>query len=474
MKSGAFTILIRLFFLPIPICIASTGFSQKYEIKDTSYFVSWDDDFNLIMSADKGDTANVLMLLARGADINTTTIDGVTPLLYAAQNSDLRMVKILVDSGADINKVPYDGATALIVAAKQNDYDIAEFLAGKDADLNIRDESKVTAVHYAAAYNNYDIMDMLIYYGADIELPDAKGNTPLISATFNNCYEAVDLLIQNGANVNAADNNGNTALMVAVQQQNIDLVYLLLENGAEVNTANKAGMSALSFAVSLNDLEIARLLVQNGADINQKSGTQGIFDIAKKNRNSEMTFYLDSLGAKGSRNPDFDLPYLGIYTEFNKSDFMNGFEMGVSDSKYQLGICGGFAFRPIAKRVIDEISNVKWQFWERRYYFYLGLEKRFRVVQTYKGNETGPFIGAKELITWGGYRGSKLNPDVRLVTAPVAGWFLRISNVEIRADYHYQNFKTPEIGKHRFSVSVFINSGITNQKTRYKKIDWLD
>jgi hypothetical protein len=384
------------------------------------------------------------------------------------------MLKLLADSGADLNKVPYDGATALIIAAKQDFYEIAEYLVQKNADLNIRDASKVTAVHYAAAYNNFDVMDMLIYYGADMELPDSKGNTPIISASYNNCYEAAELLIQSGAFIDTFDNNGNTALMVAVQQQNIDIVNLLLDNGADINIANKVGMTALAFAVSDGDLEISKLLIQNGAGINQGTGTQGIIDFAKKSRNDELTAYLDSLGAKSSGKPDWDMGYCGLYLDFNNTDFMNGFEMGVSDSKYQLGINAGFAFRPSANRVLADISNVTYQFWERRYFFFLGLEKRFRIVQTYRDFESGPFIGVKEILTFGGYRGSTLNPPVRLITSPGAGWFITMPGFGIRVGYHYLNFKTPEISKHRFSVSIFFNDRKEKKKTKYKKIDWLD
>jgi len=476
MRSGINSCLAYLLIVSIFLGIFSFSFSQNNEITDTSYFVSWDDDFNLIMAADRGDSVSVRMLLKRGADINTTTIDGVTPLMYAAQNGMFSMVKLLADSGADLNKVPFNGVTALIVSAQQNFYEIAEYLVEKGANLDVRDEYGVTPTHYAAAYNHFDIMDMLIFYGADVELPDLKGNTPLISASFNNCLEAVDLLILNGANVNSADNYGNTALMVSIWEENKDITNLLIEKGADINLVNKYGLSALAIAVAKANLPLIEQLVQNGADVNQRNTSEGsILDIAKNRGNVKVISFLESKGAKASKSFRFNQAELGLNFDFNGTDYMNGFTLGAIDSKYNLVIISGFDFRPVANRVLAEFSNITYQFWERRYSFYLGLEKRFKVIRTSNYLQSGPILGVRELLTYGGYRGSTMKPDTRLITSPLAGWYLQVKGFSIRFDYHYLNFKTPEIKPGRFSLTLLLNSGWQQQKLMInkKRIDWL-
>ena len=447
-----------------------SGFSQGFEITDTTYFVPGDDDFNLIMSSDKGDIANAKLLLGRGANVNAATIDKITPLMYAVQNGNFEMVKLLVDSAADLNRIPYNGATALIVAAKQNLYDIAEFLVQKGASLDIRDEYGVTALHYAAAYNNYDIMDMLIYYGADKETKDSRGNTPIISATFNNSYEAVDLLIQNEANINSIDDGGRTALMVAIHKNNIEIANLLLDKGADITILNKAGMSTLAYAVMAANMPLTVELVNKGADVNQvRYAGESILDLAKKTEDKEIITYLKSVDAKATFHPNWDVSTVGMIFNFNSTDVMNGIFLGPMDSKYQIGINMGFMFRPVANRVLADISNVTYQFWERRYYFYLGLEKRFKIIENNKV-QSGPYIGLNEIITFGGYRGSTLNPKVRLVTAPCIGWYINKPSWGIRVGYEYIDFKTPEIspGRISFTLSKIIQSGIYS-----KQINWL-
>ena len=445
--------------LAILLIFPAFSYAQNYEITDTSYFISGDDDFNLIISTDKSDLANVQLLLKRGANINVTTFEGVTPLMYAVQNDNLEMVRLLVEDSADINKKPVSGATALITASMQNYYEIAEYLVQKGADLEIRDENGVSAVLYAAAYNNFDIMDMLIYYGADINTRDNDGNTPLIAAAFNNCFEAVDLLIQNGADLNLTDENGYTALMVAIQQHNSEIVGLLLDSGADVNPVNDSGMSSLALAVVAKDLPLIEQLVEKGIDVNLVTNyKKSIIELARETKDEDIINYLESQDAKGTWSPSFDRATLGLVLNFNHTDYMNGLHIGALESKYQLGINFGFLFRPAANRILAEVSNVNYQFWERRYYFYVGLEKRFKIIETSKNTQSGPFVGINEILTFGGYRGSSLNPKVRLITAPSLGWYFYKQNWGIRAGYEYLNFKTPEIIPGRFTFTLTLNS----------------
>ena len=44
----------------------------------------------------EGNEKNVLMLLKAGADVNTSTYEGITPLMYASQGGYLSIVKILI------------------------------------------------------------------------------------------------------------------------------------------------------------------------------------------------------------------------------------------------------------------------------------------------------------------------------------------------------------------------------------------
>ncbi len=450
-------------------------FAQNKEIADTSYFVPWDDNYNLLQAVDRLDFPAINLLLGRGAKVNTTTIEGVTPLMYASESGSLELVKLLVEKGADINKKPYNGATALIVAAKQNHYEIAEYLVSMKAEVNLRDMEGVTAVHYAAAYNNFDVMDMLIYYEADMELPDQKGNTPLISAAFNNCLEAADLLIQNGALIDAKDLDGNTALMGAVQQGNTDIAMFLIEKGADINLVNEAGYSALAFAATSANLELAEFLIEKGADVNQKTESgYSILEIARLAKGDEIVDLLETNDAKNNPNPHFNTLSIGPYLDFNFTDYMNGLQISILDKKYGIGINGGFGFRPIANRVLYEVSDtLRYQYWERRYYFYAGLDKKFDLISDYNV-ASGPYLGVHEFLTFGGYRGSDENPPRKFITAPSVGWYFSNPYFKTWIGYQHLNYKTPEIKPGRINLGISFNIGLTKKRMTTKRIMWLE
>jgi hypothetical protein len=196
--------------------------------------------------------------------------------------------------------------------------------------------------------------------------------------------------------------------------------------------------------------------------------------LAKYTNNEEIIDFLESRDAQGTLRPSFNGASLGLILHFNSTDYMNGLQFfGALDSKYQLGINSGFIFRPAANRILADVSNVTYQFWERRYFFYLGLEKRFKIIETSKNAQSGPFVGVNEVFTFGGYRGSTLHPKVRLITTPFLGWYLIKQTWGIRAGYEYLNFKTPEISPGRISITLTVISPQFG-RLHNKRINWLN
>jgi ankyrin repeat protein len=441
---------------------------------DTSYFIPYDDDFNLISSASRGHLENVQNLLNRSADVNAVTFDGISALMYASENGDLNMVKLLVENDANPNLKPFNGVTALIGAVQQNHFEVAEYLASHGSDVNSRDNQGVTALHNAAAYNEVDVVDMLIFYKANIELSDNKGNTPLITAAFNNCVETVDLLIQKGADIAKKDNKGFTALMVAVDKGNTDIVDLLLAADADINNENAGGMSPLGFAINTENYKLSEKLIAEGADINHRiSHGRNILDLAKDINDEEIIELLKTEGAKSNRYPYFNRLSIGWGLNFNLDDFFTGLDLNLQDIKYNTGIEAGFYFRPKAIRVLkQETEDMYFQFWERRYYFYLGLNKKFKLIQ-FNDMESGPVLGLKEIYTFGGYRGSNANPENKFVTSPKIGWYLANKIYTTGISYEYINFDIPEMKNGRINISFLFNFSLTKKSLQSKQIEWL-
>lgn len=85
----------------------------------------------LLNAAADGDTYKVYRLLARGADANAKTEDGITALMVAtlsAWNGHTKIVKALIDAGADVNAETEKGTTALMWAELESHSEIVDLL----------------------------------------------------------------------------------------------------------------------------------------------------------------------------------------------------------------------------------------------------------------------------------------------------------------------------------------------------------
>jgi len=394
--------------------------------------------------------------------------------MYATENGDLEMVKLLIENHANPNIKPFNGVTAIINAAIQNQFEIAEYLVNHGANINAQDENGVTAIHYSAAYNDFEITDMLIFYGADISIADNKGNTPLITAAYNNSYETAELLIQKGADINEPDKKGFSPLMVATDRNNTNIIKLLLEKGADVNAVNLGGMTPLSFAVIRKDYAITETLINEGANVNHRiNNSLNILELAKESDDEEIIELLEVEGARPNRMPNFTKMTLGWGLNFNADDFMTGLNFGLCDHKYNIGLNSSFCFRPSAVRILKEESpDILYQFWERRFCFSIGLDKKFPIIQN-NNILSGPVVSIDGIYTFGSYRGSELTPESRFIIQPGGGWFIGNNLLTARLMYNYFDLGIPEMSKGRISLDIAFNISLRKKSMLTKRIDWL-
>lgn len=192
----------------------------------------------LIVSAVKGDTDNVLKLLQDGADINAT--DG-------------------------------RGRTAVMAATYENKADMVKALINKGADINIRDNNLNNVLLYAGASGYLDIVKLAVDAGADTKLTNRFGGTALIPASERGHVEVVqELLTQSDVDVNHINKLHWTALLEAIMlgnggERHQNIVQLLVKHGADVNIADGDGITPLNHARQKGFKEIADILIEAGA-----------------------------------------------------------------------------------------------------------------------------------------------------------------------------------------------------------------
>jgi ankyrin repeat protein len=292
----------------------------------------------LMWAAEQGNVEIVQLLLSNGADANALSriikpirrnglgfarspngqptgdpMGGLTPLLFASRQGSLETVRVLVAAGADVNKTAVDGSSPILVAVQNGNYDVARFLLDRGADLNRANDKDWTPLYLAVANRNalttaipapgsdgvLDFIKLLLDRGADpnkrikvrnevhqantsLWLQEA-GATPILRAALCGDLTVIRLLMAHGANPLIPTFDKTTPLMVASgvgwaegftfqysEDDTLALVKLFLDAGAPINDANDHGITALHGAAYKGANKVVQLLVERGADLAAK------------------------------------------------------------------------------------------------------------------------------------------------------------------------------------------------------------
>ncbi len=124
----------------------------------------------LFAAALSNDISLIKWLLKQGADVNTKSQAGFTPLVYAIQLGKgpdaAKTVEALLDAGADCNQKYYLGMTATMYAAVAGRTDILKLLLARNADINATNDAGQTALLMAEAANQAEAAAWLKDAGA--------------------------------------------------------------------------------------------------------------------------------------------------------------------------------------------------------------------------------------------------------------------------------------------------------------------
>jgi ankyrin repeat protein len=213
----------------------------------------------LHISAWRGHQISSFALLSAGANINARDAAGRTPL-HALLNPvrplepDLKMMmlEMLVLGGADLNSRSNDGLTPLACAARDGDFVVAEYLLWRGAQVNPPGVPPEKFPLTLATQGKSPEIVKLLQEICDTHEND-KHRTPrrriadaILAADLNSVIDALN----NGWDVNEKDANGKTALLRAVEKRREALVNLLVVVGADPNLGDKSGRTPLMAALT--------------------------------------------------------------------------------------------------------------------------------------------------------------------------------------------------------------------------------
>jgi ankyrin repeat protein len=168
----------------------------------------------LLEAANVGDEEKVLALLARNADVSTTSREGRTPLLVAVTNCHTTVMRLLCEHGADAD-------SALFAAVGTGKEVIVATLLACGADINYRSEASYygwgTALQQAVYNEDEKLVLFLLENGADLNIYVGKVSPLHLAATRGEGITRI--FLERKANIEARDSKGYTPLSYSIGAQ---------------------------------------------------------------------------------------------------------------------------------------------------------------------------------------------------------------------------------------------------------------
>ncbi|CAB1347522.1 unnamed protein product [Coregonus sp. 'balchen'] len=195
--------------------------------------------------------------------------DHNTLLHYTVASGDTESVKHVLSLGAEVNSQSVRGYTPLIVAALHKFHEICSLLTEHKADVKLGDGDQWTPLHFAAQSGDNRVVCLLLDSGAQPSVKEKAGWTPLHLAAQNGHENIVRLLLKRLASANEREElHGRTALHVASVYGHLVIAKLLLSKGVDPNGTDHSLTTALHLAAEEGHNRVARQLVTAGADVN--------------------------------------------------------------------------------------------------------------------------------------------------------------------------------------------------------------
>lgn len=174
----------------IDTCAANVEQRGLYEVPDDR---SVHNVTPLWCAAVAGKVKVVEVLTKYGADVNSVSDTGSTPVRSACFMTHLDIVKLLVSNRADIQRPNFNGGTCLINSVQS--VELCEFLLQNGANVNAQDIQNKTALHYAIQEHRFETTKLLIKYGANASLESRYKDDALQTACLKGASEIFTYLI---------------------------------------------------------------------------------------------------------------------------------------------------------------------------------------------------------------------------------------------------------------------------------------
>jgi ankyrin repeat protein len=465
------------------LCLPVRAFSQTINGNQLPYdtsgyipsFYEGANDYNLMIAASKGYFMEIDRLISKGANINSETAEGVTPLVLAVANNQEMIVHLLIKYGADVNKITTSYETPLIIAVKNQNEEISESLIRAGAEIDFTDRYNATPLHYASIYGYFKTVDMLLYYEAAIDKKTVEGTTPLAASIWAGNADIADLLIQHGANMESRDNEGFTPFLMASVNGDTLLMDLLYKKGVDIYAVNSLKHNALTLSILADYKDAAAYLLRIGDK--WTSSTKDVinpYHVAAKYRRNDIISLLKNQKIAGGIKYEIDQVSLMASSRFSFHDMYAGASLSFKEPYLNGGIIAGCDTKILYSRVLIKTAEHQfYQYMDKGSVVYAGLFKDFALTDyAYKGNfelsaslSAGYAFGNK-------LKGTLITPENKFCVIPAASvkWTKKIISLSLGMSYLKTEFY--HVGPVWFRFGASYNLFFDNVRAKAKTMKW--
>jgi hypothetical protein len=171
----------------------------------------------------------VNFLLEKGAPLNEHSDNdyGPRPIHWACIHGNITTVDLFVERGVPIDTTDLNGCSPLLIAAQYGQSLAISYLLQKGANKFHMDINGDSALHWASFKGQPEVVFILLNAGLNPRQKDSYGQTPLHSASIKGDIQCVEMLMEHGGSVEDKDSNSKTARMLALGRRHKSLVKFM-------------------------------------------------------------------------------------------------------------------------------------------------------------------------------------------------------------------------------------------------------
>ena len=432
-------------------------------------------EYNLLIASAKGYVSEIDRLIKKGANINSYTEEGVTPLIIAAVSNKVSSVKALLKYSPKLDEFTNRWETALMIAVKNDFEEVAETLLRAGADVDFTDNYGASPLHYAVLYGYFQMADMLLYYDASVDSKSDEGYTPLHTAILAGNSDIADMLIQNNANLEARDNDGDTPFLIAATTGDTLMMEMLRSFGVDIFAKNKYGHNALTIATAYGYKDEVKYLLSLSNKWKEPVNT-GVnpFRVASEYGRREIAALLASHDIPGKITHSPDYITVSGSARFTPHDFYSGLSISVKDPYSNFGLIIGLDKKLWYTRIIQKSENdTYYQYFDKSSLLYGGLFREFNFTSKADRSNISFITSLSGGYAFGNkFRGTDILPDNGFKIMP--GLTLRWTNgpVSVFLGGEYIKYDYYKVGPVWIRAGMSWNYSRENTKVKVKKIKW--